>query len=82
LPAGFNGAPYRSTDSTIYSVVEGRGQTRIGKTIFDWKERDIFVVPSWNAVSHESQTEAVLFSFSDRPAQRALGFWREQAPLA
>jgi len=81
LPAGFNGAPYRSTDSTIYSVVEGRGQTQIGKTIFDWKERDIFVVPSWNAVSHESQTEAVLFSFSDRPAQRALGFWREQAPL-
>ena len=82
VPAGFHGAPYRSTDSTIYSVVEGRGQTRIGDTTLAWKERDIFVVPSWCPVSHESQTEAVLFSFSDRPAQKALGFWREQAPLA
>jgi gentisate 1,2-dioxygenase len=23
--------------------------------------------------------EAILFSFSDRPAQKALGLWREQA---
>ena len=74
--------PYRSTDSTIYSVVEGEGRTRIGDTIFDWKRRDIFVIPSWHAVSHEAHTEAVLFSFSDRPVQKALGWWREQAPLA
>jgi gentisate 1,2-dioxygenase len=82
LPTGFRGAAYRSTDSTIYSVVEGRGQTRVGNTTLDWKERDIFVVPSWYPVSHEARTEAVLFSFSDRPAQKALGFWREQAPIS
>ena len=29
--------------------------------------------------SHEAQEEAVLFSLSDRPAQKALGLWREQA---
>lgn len=81
LPAGFRGEAYRSTDSTIYSVVEGRGRTRIGSTSFDWKEHDIFVCPSWQTVSHESPTEAVLFSFSDRPAQKAFGFWREQAPI-
>ena len=81
LPAGFRGAPYRSTDSTIYSVVEGRGLTRVGDTVLHWKERDIFVTPSWFPVSHESQTEAVLFSFSDRPAQKALGLWREQEPV-
>jgi gentisate 1,2-dioxygenase len=78
LPAGFNGAPYRSTDSTIYSVVEGRGRTKVGNTTLDWKERDIFVTPSWYPVAHESETESVLFSFSDRPAQKALGLWREQ----
>jgi len=82
LPGGFRSDPYRSTDSTIYSVVEGEGRTRIGDTIFDWKRRDIFVIPSWHAVSHEAHTEAVLFSFSDRPVQKALGCWREQAPLA
>jgi gentisate 1,2-dioxygenase len=81
LPAGFRGAAYRSTDSTIYSVVEGQGRTRIGDTTLDWKARDIFVIPSWSPVVHEAQSEAVLFSFSDRPAQKAFGFWREQAPI-
>jgi gentisate 1,2-dioxygenase len=81
LPAGFRGDAYRSTDSTIFSVVEGRGRTRIGDIFLSWKERDIFVTPSWYPVAHESQSEAVLFSFSDRPAQKALGLWREQVPV-
>jgi gentisate 1,2-dioxygenase len=77
LPAGFGGAPYRSTDSTVYCVVEGRGSSRIGDRLFEWAARDIFVVPSWCSVSHDATEEAVLFSFSDRPAQKALGLWRE-----
>jgi gentisate 1,2-dioxygenase len=81
LPSGFRSAPYRSTDSTIYSVVEGSGRTRVGQTTLDWKERDIFVTPSWYPVIHEARSEAVLFSFSDRPAQKALALWREQAPI-
>jgi gentisate 1,2-dioxygenase len=81
LPSGFRGTAYRATDSTIYTVVEGRGRSRFGDTVFDWKERDIFVVPSWCPVSHDAGSEAVLFSFSDRPAQKALGFWREQVPI-
>jgi len=78
LPLGFQGAAYRSTDATIYSVVEGHGRTIVGDTTLDWKERDIFVIPSWYSVSHQAQAEAVLFSFSDRPVQKALGLWREQ----
>ena len=77
LPAGFRGALHRSTDATVYAVVEGRGQTRIGETSVAWKPRDIFVVPSWHGVVHETDQEAVLFSFSDRAAQKALGLWRE-----
>jgi gentisate 1,2-dioxygenase len=78
LPAGFRGGGYRSTDGTVYYVVEGRGQSHVGSTTLTWQARDIFVVPSWNVVSHEVQDEAVLFSFSDRPVQKALGIWREQ----
>ncbi len=81
LPAGFRGAKYRSTDASIYSVAEGRGRSYIGNACFDWKQRDIFVVPSWCPVSHECDTESVLFSFSDRPVQKTFGLWREQAPL-
>ena len=82
LPSGFRGAAYRSTDATVYSVTEGRGRSHIGGTTFDWGKHDIFVVPSWCPVSHESDGgDAVLFSFFDRPAQKALGLWREQAPI-
>jgi gentisate 1,2-dioxygenase len=82
LPAGFRGAAYRATDATVYCVVEGQGRTQVGKESFPWKEHDVFVVPSWYPVSHEAAGESVLFSFSDRPAQKALGLWREQAPVA
>jgi len=78
LPSGFRGASSRSTDATVYCVREGNGQSHIeGKTI-SWGPRDIFVVPSWHSVRHDADEEAVLFSFSDRPAQKALGIWREQ----
>jgi gentisate 1,2-dioxygenase len=79
LPAGFQGRSYRSTDGTVFSVVEGRGRSRVGDQIFDWQPKDVFVVPSWCQVAHESSEDAVLFSFSDRPVQKALGLWREEA---
>jgi len=79
LPKGFDGQPYRATDATIFCAVEGHGTSRIGDETFSWGPRDIFVVPSWHAVSHRPSEDAVLFSFSDRPAQKALGIWREDA---
>jgi gentisate 1,2-dioxygenase len=80
LPKGYRGKPYRSTDGTVYCAVEGRGRTRIDGKMFEWETQDVFVAPSWSRVEHEAGADAVLFSFSDRPAQRALGLWREQAP--
>ena len=39
---------------------------------------DVFVVPPWKRYSHTvDRGDAVLFSISDRPAQEALGIWRE-----
>ena len=82
LPSGFRGEAYRSTDATIYSVVEGTGETTIAGQTFAWGPKDIFVIPSWAPVSHAARENAVLFSFSDRAAQKALGLWREEAPVA
>jgi len=79
LPSGFRGEGYRSTDGTVYCVVEGRGRSRVADRVFDWEPKDVFVVPSWCRVAHEATDDAVLFSFSDRPVQKALGLWREEA---
>src|SRR3954466_1060266 len=79
LPKGFRGEAARSTDGTVYAVVEGRGRSTVGEQVLEWGPRDIFVAPSWSAVRHQATDEAVLFSFSDRPVQKALGLWREEA---
>ena len=78
LPAGFNSAPYRATDGTVFVAVEGEGETVIGDSIFHWKPRDIFVLPSWHRHHHRAKSEAVLFSFSDRPVQEKLSLWRQE----
>ena len=78
IPAGFRTAPYRSTDGTVFVVVEGRGRSQVGEASFEWTENDIFVAPSWALQQHQAESEAVLFSFSDRAAQEKLGLWREQ----
>ena len=78
LPKGFTTSRYRSTDATVFSAIEGSGRTRVGDTILEWGPRDVFVVPSWKPVVHETASDAVLFSFSDRVVQEKLGIWREE----
>ena len=80
LPEGFGGQAHRATDGTVYSVVEGSGAARIGDERFEFEPRDTFVVPSWAPLRLEATAETVLFSFSDRPCQDALGLWREARP--
>jgi gentisate 1,2-dioxygenase len=77
LPAGFASLPYRATDGTVFVCVEGEGETRVGDTVLPWQQHDIFVTPSWASHTHHANTEAVLFSFSDRAVQEKLGLWRE-----
>ena len=77
LPQGFSGQSYRATDGTVFTVVEGRGRAHIGDVDIAFEPHDVFVVPPWRTYSHQPAKESVLFSISDRPAQEALGIWRE-----
>ena len=77
LPQGFAGRAHRSTDGAVYCVVEGRGSAEIGSARFELSPHDVFVVPSWEIHHFSATTDCVLFSYSDRAAQEALGFWRE-----
>nr|WP_218281460.1 gentisate 1,2-dioxygenase [Pseudomonas sp. RW407] len=78
LPKGFQGKEYRSTESTVFSVVEGQGTARIGEQVFPFSPKDIFVVPSWQQVSLSAEVDSVLFSYSNRPVLMALDLLREQ----
>ena len=77
LPAGFETQPLRSTDGTVHVCLEGAGEVRVGDRSWRFQENDVFVVPSWHALQLRADRDAVMFSFSDRPVQQALGLWRE-----
>jgi gentisate 1,2-dioxygenase len=77
FPKGFKGKDYQSTDGTIFVCIEGRGSTKVGDKVLEWGPNDVFVVPPWKRYAHRVAKESVLFSISDRPAQEALGIWRQ-----
>jgi gentisate 1,2-dioxygenase len=82
LPAGFSGKPFRQTDGAVYSVVEGHGEVLAERGGAQWRQsfspRDHFVIPSWHTARFASEGGCVLFSFSDRPVQQALGIHQEE----
>jgi len=82
LPKGYKTSPYRSTDSAVFTVVEGRGKSTIGGETFEWGPHDIFVAPSWMAHTHQASEDAVLFIYSDRVIQEKLDIWRESKDKA
>jgi gentisate 1,2-dioxygenase len=78
LPKGFAGRSCRSTDGAVHCVVEGKGSVDIGATHLEFAPHDVFVVPSWEVYRFSAATDCMIFSYSDRAAQEALGFWREE----
>jgi len=77
LPNGITTSPYRSTDSMVYSVVEGTGKTIANGEELIWGPKDTLIIPGWCSHHHMADGDAVLFSFSDRPIQETVGIWRE-----
>jgi gentisate 1,2-dioxygenase len=83
LRPGFRGAPLRRTASAVYHVVQGSGAAVIGGQQFDWVDKDVFAVPPWQPLelrNGSSTQDAYLFSYTNEPVLRALGFSREELP--
>jgi len=78
LPRGFATQPYRSSDSMVFIVAEGRGELKAGAQTFALEAHDLLVVPGWKSHTLHAPEDLVLFSYSDRVVQEKLGFWREQ----
>jgi gentisate 1,2-dioxygenase len=78
LPAGYVTSPYRCTDGTVYVCLEGEGSAEINGETYAFRPNDVFVVPSWHTLQLHARERTILFSFSDRPMQQAIGLWREE----
>lgn len=78
LPQGFESKPRRSTDGTIFVVVEGTGEAVIEGETITLKPRDIVVVPSWKSVAFKASSRLVLFGYSDKACQEKLNLYKEE----
>lgn len=82
LRAGERTKAHRHTGSFIYQVAKGEGYSIIDGKRFEWKERDIFCVPSWAWHEHgnlSKSEDCCLFCFNDLPVIESLGLYREEA---
>jgi len=78
LPEGFESKPRRSTDGTIFVVVEGTGEAVIAGETIALKPRDIVVAPSWKSVVFKAASQLVLFGYSDKACQEKLNLYKEE----
>ncbi len=78
LPQGFKTQPRRSTDASIYVVVEGSGKAWLNDQPTTLAPRDILVVPSWTTLRFDAEDTLVLFGYSDRACQEKLNLYREE----
>jgi gentisate 1,2-dioxygenase len=73
--------PFHASYSTVCSVVQGIGKTRIGDKEISWAEKDTFTLPFDSWVSHASDGPAYLFLVTNRDLYARLDLlteeWRE-----
>jgi len=78
LPKGFATKVRRSTDASIFVVVDGSGRAWLDNEPMQLTQRDVIVVPSWTALRFEAEDTLVLFGYSDRACQEKLNLFREE----
>ena len=72
---------HRLTPNSINICLEGEGVSEIGGEELHWEESDVFVIPSyaWHRHRNTGSKDAVIFSFTDKPAMEKLGlYWEER----
>jgi gentisate 1,2-dioxygenase len=75
LTPGFHGREHRHNSNVIYHGFRGRGVISADGERFEWSQGDFVEIPAWTPHRHENPSgeDAFLYSFSDWPAQQALG---------
>lgn len=76
LAPGTRTAPVRTVGSAVWQVFDGEAVATVGDKVFEVGKGDLFVVPSWCAVTLRARGQVDLFKFSDEPVYEALGLAR------
>jgi gentisate 1,2-dioxygenase len=79
LAAGTKTRPYRTSASSIYVVMQGKGKSIIDGETFNWEFGDTISVPTWKTQEHQATEDTVLFQMSDEFLMKWAYFYRFEA---
>jgi gentisate 1,2-dioxygenase len=78
IPRGFKTRSYRSVEGAVLVLMEGAARVSVGGKVFQMQPRDVVALPGWTEYTIEGKTDAVLFTYSDRPVFEKLALWRDE----
>lgn len=78
LSGGQPTRPFRTNANAVVAVMDGEGESMIGRRTVQWARKDVFTIPQGQKVSHTAKAPAQLFITSDREVYRRLGLLREE----
>lgn len=78
MSAGFTSREVRTTANSLFTVLEGRGETVVDGVSLSWERGDIIAVPAWRPYQHTVHESAYLVRASDEPVYSALGLLRTE----
>ena len=82
LQAGETLTSPRTTASSVYAVIDGRGRSHIDGSRFDWQRGDVFVVPAWRPHECQALERSHLFRVTDEPLLARLHWLRTEGNTA
>lgn len=78
LHSGEETEKHKHNSVEAYHVMQGSGTTVVGDTVFEWSEKDIFLVPPMSTHHHAAaEDDTVLYAVSDSPVLRSFDLYRE-----
>lgn len=76
--AGFTSPTLQTTANSIFTVLEGSGETDVDGETFVWERGDIIAVPAWRPYRHRAHSDAHLVRCSDEALFSTLGLLRTE----
>lgn len=64
---------HAQSSSEVYFVMRGEGWSDTAEGILEWKQGDVFTLPTNNGVTHTSRSDAALYWVHDAPLLNYLG---------
>jgi gentisate 1,2-dioxygenase len=78
LSAGTRTGARKEVGSSVYQVFDGVGHVRVGDATWSVERGDLFVVPSWQELTMQTESGVDLFRFSDAPIFEKLNSYRTE----